>query len=337
MLSSEKNNSLTAAPRKLVIVLAVVAIVFLLTAPWVVPALSSKFWLNVISEMLIWSLFAASVNVLFGYVGLLSFGQALFFGLGAYTYAITTVHLGWGFWPAVAACIVVPTVGAGLVGLFAVRLSAHYFNILTVIFSLAFFYLAVSAKEITGGDDGLPFAAPRAELPFGWTIEFRDAGVQYFFILMVVVLCFYLKHRVVSSRLGLSLTAVRDNHLRASLVGYNVYLVRLSAFIFAGFLAGVAGMLFAIFSRYASTSYFYYTTSGEGVVYMIVGGAGHLFGPVIGATSVILLREFLSAAWENYLLVVGVIIILCTRYAPEGLAGIWAAILARLTGKGERV
>jgi branched-chain amino acid transport system permease protein len=312
--------------------------VALLAAPWIMPLLLSKFWFKTLTEIMIWSLFTASVNLLFGYVGLISFGQALFFGVGAYGFAATVVHLQWGFWPALAIGIVAPTLLSVAVGAFAVRLTAHYFNILTVIFSLAFFFLAVSLKDFTGGDDGLSFASPSLGHWFGVDLTFKDANVQYFVVLAVVGLCFWLKHLIVGSRLGLSFLAVRENDRRAELLGYNVYLVRLAAYILAGFFAGVAGALYCAFSRYATTQYLYYTTSGEGVIYMIVGGAGSLFGPVLGTASLIVMRELLSNAWENYLIIVGIIVILCTRYAPRGLMGLADSAVLRLRNRisGER-
>jgi branched-chain amino acid transport system permease protein len=297
---------------------------FMLSVPWTIPALLSGFWVNLIAEILIWSLFAASVNLLFGYVGLLSFGQALYFGFGMYGVGIGIDHLGLTFWPAFGLGIVAAMAMALVSGVLAVRLTWHYFAIITVVFSLIFYFLAVSMKWLTGGDDGINFSMPPT-FSFGKSVwSFTDQTFQYFFILAAVTLCFYLMHRVVRSPLGKAFLAIRDNDVRASLIGLNVYLLRLVAFVMAGFLAGVAGALFAFFGRYASATYMFYHVSGEAVVWAIVGGAGTLFGPIIGTSVFILIRELVSTHWEHHALIVGFVAILVVRLAPKGLAGLWA-------------
>jgi branched-chain amino acid transport system permease protein len=304
---------------------------FLLTVPWLIPALVNVFWVSVIAEILIWSLFAASVNLLYGYVGLLSFGQALYFGFGMYGVAIGVGTLGLSFWPAFALGIFAAVAMALISGIFAVRLTWHYFAIITVVFSLIFYFLAVSVKPITGGDDGISFTLPPTFSFGGMEIGFTNGNFQYFFILATVALCFYLMHRLIKSPLGMAFMAVRDNDVRASLIGLNVYLLRLTAFVLAGFLAGVSGALFAFFGRYASASYMFYQVSGEAVVWAIVGGAGTLFGPIVGTSLFIIIREIVSTHWEHHALIVGVLAILSVIYAPKGVVGIWREWLARFS------
>ena len=188
-------------------------------------------------------------------------------------------------------------------------------------------------KPLTGGDDGINFSMPPTFTIGGHVFSFTDATFQYFFILVTVALCFYLMHRVIRSPLGKAFLAIRDNDVRASLIGINVYLVRLTAFVMAGFLAGVAGALFAFFGRYASASYMFYQVSGEGVVWAIVGGAGTLFGPLIGTTLFIIIREVVSTHWEHHSLIVGVVAILVVILAPNGVVGVWRDLLDRLDAK----
>ena len=215
-------------------------------------------------------------------------------------------------------------------GIFAVRLTWHYFAIITVVFSLIFYFLAVSMKWLTGGDDGINFVLPPT-FTFGSTQwSFADPNFQYFFILAVVALCFYLMHLVIGSSLGKAFMAVRENDVRASLIGLNVYLIRLTAFVMAGFLAGVAGALFAFFGRYASATYMFYHVSGEGLVWTIVGGAGTLFGPIVGTALFILIREIVSTHWEHHSLIVGTMAILAVIFAPKGLVGLWRDGLDRM-------
>ena len=311
-------------------VVMIIFATFLLTVPWTVPALTNPFWVSVIAEILIWSLFATSTNLLFGYVGLLSFGQALFFGFGMYGVGIGVDQLGLSFWPAFGLGIVASMAMALVAGIFAVRLTWHYFAIITVVFSLIFYFLAVSMKWLTGGDDGINFPLPPT-FSFGSTQwSFADSNFQYFFILATVALCFYLMYLVIGSPLGKAFTAVRENDVRASLIGLNVYLIRLTAFVMAGFLAGVSGALFAFFGRYASATYMFYNVSGEGLVWTIVGGAGTLFGPIVGTTLFILIREIVSTHWEHHSLIVGTMAILAVIFAPKGLVGLWQDGLDRV-------
>ncbi len=316
------------------VLLAIFAI-FLLAVPYLIPVIADAFWVSIITEILIWSLLAASVNFLFGYVGLLSFGQALYFGLGFSGVAIGVAKLGLSFWPAFGFGVLLSVAMAAIAGVFAVRLTWHYFAIITVVFSLIFYFLAMTLKPLTGGDDGTVFSLPPT---FTWGEEeygLADPTFQYFFILVCVALCFYLKYRVLASPFGRGLMAIRENDTRAALIGLNVYRLRLLAFIVAGFFAGVAGALFALFGRYASASYMFYHVSGEAVVWAIVGGAGTLFGPIVGTSLLIIVREELSSIWEHYLLLVGAVAILVVIYAPKGVVGLWNGWVTSLASRGK--
>jgi branched-chain amino acid transport system permease protein len=317
--------------------LLLVFVILLVAVPWLVPLVADQFWVSIITEILIWSLLAASVNFLFGYVGLLSFGQALYFGMGMYGVAIGIAKFGLSFWPAFGTGIALSVAMAAVAGVFAVRLTWHYFAIITVVFSLIFYFLAMTLKPLTGGDDGTVFSMPPTFTIGGQEYGLADATFQYFFILVCVAICFYLKYRVLSSPFGRGLMAIRENDTRAALIGLNVYRLRLFAFIIAGFFAGVAGALFALFGRYASASYMFYHVSGEAVVWAIVGGAGTLFGPIVGTSLLIVVREELSSVWEHYLLLVGAVAILVVIYAPKGIVGLWngwiASLGARSTAK----
>lgn len=309
-------------------------VLFFATAPILLPLVTNPFWVSIAAEILIWSLLAASVNLLFGYTGLLSFGQALYFGFGMYGVAIGVSTFGLGFWPAFGFGVFSGTAMAAVAGALAVRLTWHYFAIITVVFSLIFYFLALTLKSVTGGDDGLAFTLPPMLRWGDWQIGLIDANVQYYFVFVIVAICFLLKGIMLRSPFGRSLVAIRENADRAELVGLNVYVLRLTSFILAGFLAATAGALFALFGRYASASYMFYHVSGEAVVWAIVGGAGTLLGPVIGAGLLILVREELSLFWDHYLLLVGAVVILTVRFAPRGIAGLVFDLLGRLpTGK----
>lgn len=307
-------------------------VVLLAAAPWALNALGATFWVSVLAEILIWSLLAASVNLLLGYVGLLSFGQALYFGFGMYGTALSVTHWGVGFWSALAIGVLAAVAMAAVAGALAVRLTWHYFAIITVIFSLIFYFLAMSAKPLTGGDDGLSFSAPPVFDLGGFKLTLGDPTTQYYVVFLICLACFALKALLARSPLGLAFMAIRENDRRASLIGINVYLMRWTAFVIAGALAGVGGALFAMFGRYASASYMVYHVSGEAVVWTIVGGTGTLLGPFVGTALLILFREFVSSIWESYLIGVGAIVILVVIFAPEGVVGAWMRLGRRSDG-----
>lgn len=298
-----------------------ITIAFLLAAPWVLPKFVPEFWVGIMAEIMIWGLFASSANLLLGYTGLLSFGQSLYFGFGAYGVAFAIGKFGLGVFPAFFIGVAVAIAAAAVTGFFAVRLTWHYFAIITVVFSLIFYLGAVGWKTVTGGDDGMSFPLPVIARIGDIELTLLDPTFQYFFILAIVGACFLLQHILLRSPLGIALTAVRDNAVRAGLIGINPYLIRLASFVISGFFAGVAGALFALFSRYASAQYMYWTVSGEAVIWTIVGGTATLFGPLIGAALLILVREELSVYWEHYQILVGVIVILVVTLAVKGVVG----------------
>src|SRR5207302_42230 len=180
-------------------------------------------WVRVVARVLICSQFATSVILLFGYGGLRSFGESLYLVFGMYGVAICIADLGLPFWPAFALGIIAAMLMALVSGIFAVRLTWHYFAIITVVFSLIFYFLAVTMKPLTGGDDGINFTLPPTFSFGGTQWSLTDATFQYFFILATVSFCFYLMHLVIRSPLGKAFLAIRDNDVRASLIGLNVY------------------------------------------------------------------------------------------------------------------
>jgi branched-chain amino acid transport system permease protein len=214
-----------------------------------------------------------------------------------------------------------------IAGVLAVRLTWHYFAIITVVFSLIFYFVAMSMRGLTGGDDGMSFTLPPVLKVGGYMLSLANATTQYYVILGIVSVCFALTALLVNSPLGLTFKAIRENDRRAALIGINVYRTRLVAFVIAGALAGSSGALFAFFGRYASASYMFYHVSGEAVVWAIVGGAGSLLGPLFGTGALIVFRELVSNTWEHHLIAVGAITILVVMFAPRGLAGAWSDLL----------
>ena len=310
-------------------ILGLTTLAFLLAVPYVFPIILDDYWVNITAELMIWSLFAASVNLLFGYTGLLSFGQALYFGMGAYGVAFGFEYFGMSFWPAFLTGVALGTAFAMVAGVLAVRLTWHYFAIITVVFSLIFYFMAVGTKELTGGDDGMPLSIPPVLKVGSFELTLFNQTFQYYFIMAIVGLGFYLMWRGLQSPVGRAFVAVRENDKKAMLIGLSPYKVRYISFVLSGFLASLAGVLFCLFARYATAQNLFWTVSGEGVVWMIVGGAGTLFGPALGTALLIVLREELSVYWEHYLLIVGAIVIIVVTFAPQGVMGLINDWIAR--------
>lgn len=306
------------AARLLVRAAAAAAGALVLVAPFVL----EEFEAGLVAEILIWSILAMALDLLFGYTGMLSFGQALFFGLGAYgmTAAVMTLHV--SLLPALACGVLAGGVAAGITGFFAVRLSWHYFAIITIIFSLVVYFFAVSRADLTGGEDGLSVEIPPLLQVGGVELTVYEPIVEYYLVLVLTVASFLVLRQVTRTQVGLTFCAIRDDATRAALLGYDTFRYRWLAFVIAGLFSGLAGALFAMKSRYASAAYLFWTVSGDAVIWTVVGGAGTLIGPVIGTALLIGLRDYVSAWLENYLIIIGLIAIVVVRVAPQGLVGL---------------
>ena len=286
-----------------------------------VPFFMDLFYQTFLTEVLVWVLFAVSFDLIFGYTGLLSFGQALFFGLGAYSIAIPVSKFGLGPGPAFLLAIIIPMLFAWLVGYFSVKLSGIHFVIITLIFALIGSTIGETWPSLTGGADGL--TVPFAPLQIGpLKIDFTDIKTNYYLVLIVVALCFLLLRRMVQSPLGKVFIAIRENEDRARLIGYNVQRYKLLAFVIAGGLSGVAGGLYGITLKYASANFLHWGVSGHAVVYTIVGGMGTLFGPVLGTGIIMSLEHYLVNSMQGTDLVIGIVLVFMVLVAPKGLVGL---------------
>jgi ABC-type branched-subunit amino acid transport system ATPase component/ABC-type branched-subunit amino acid transport system permease subunit len=273
---------------------------------------------SLLTEILVWALFAVSFDVLYGYTGLLSFGHSAFFGVGAYCLSLSVIH--WG--APVPLAFLIGVAGAALftcaVAAIAVRLTGHYFVVITIVVSLVLYFAAMGLRGITGGDDGLNF--PRVRLFGDYT--FGDATVRYYTVLVVVSALYLLTRRIVNSPLGLAWKAVRDNEARARLLGYNPERLKFGAYVLSGTLAGIAGGLYALINSYTTVEFLHWSLSGDPVMWTIVGGAGTLAGPVLGTLVLVFLRDFLSTILIHvYPILVGAILIVSITFFPKGIVG----------------
>jgi len=277
------------------------------------------------AQVLTYGLFALGFNIIYGYTGLLSFGHAAFWGLGAYGTGITLAKLGvTSLWIGIAAGVVAALLAGVVVGYLCLRRRGIYFAMLTLAFGQMIFFTAFHLSEWTGGDDGLR-GIPRLplELP-GFDVELDTPLRLYYFIMVVVTLMLLGLKRVLESPFGAVVQAIRENQSRAAACGYDVRLVKLLAFTFSALFAGMAGALEAMRLNFVPIDALYWTTSAQVVIMTLIGGAGTFFGPFIGAAVFLLLQDWLSLVMESWSLVIGIIFIVFVLFMPRG---IWGTLL----------
>ncbi len=286
------------------------------------PFLVDLFYQTFLTEVLVWVLFAISFDLIFGYTGLLSFGQALFFGLGAYAFSISIVKFGLGPGTAFVLSILIPMVFSWFVGYFSVRLTGIHFVIITLIFALMGSTIGETWTDFTGGADGMTI--PLSPIPVGpWHLDLTDIKTNYFLVLVIVTLAYLFLRRMVQSPLGKIFIAIRENEDRARLIGYSIHHYKLLAFIIAGGLSGLAGGLYGITLKYASANFLHWGVSGHAVVYTIVGGMGTLLGPVLGTAIIMSLEHYLVNFLQGTDLIIGVVLVVVVLTAPKGLVGLF--------------
>ncbi|MCJ7494749.1 MAG: branched-chain amino acid ABC transporter permease, partial [Deltaproteobacteria bacterium] len=234
------------------------------------PFFIDLFYQTFLTELFVWMLFAISFDLIFGYTGLLSFGQALFFGLGSYTVTISILKMGLNTELALLLSIIIPMIFSWFVGYFSVKLSGIHFVIITIIFALIGNIIGETWTSFTGGSDGLTFSPSPFRLGL-FKINLMDIKGNYYFVLALVALSYLFLRRMVQSPLGKVFISIRENEDRARLIGYNVQRYKLIAFIIAGGLSGLAGGLYGLTLKYAAASYLHWSVSGHAVVYTIVG------------------------------------------------------------------
>ncbi len=287
------------------------------------------------SEVLIFGLAAMGCNLLLGYTGLLSFGQGIFFGLGSYTIALLLTRWTLPMPLALLAAVAMGAAGAAIVGWVAIRQRGTYFVMLTLAFAQMFYFLAYTATDLTGGDNGL-LDIPRPSLAVaGQTLWPLDSPWQYYgFVAVLFLAAFWLLRRVCDSVFGRTLLAVRDNEERAAAVGYDLRLLKLQAFVISGAVTGLAGALHAMMTGIAPLSNAEYHTSEMILVMTVIGGTGNLLASVLGAAFYVLLGDWLSTLWPRWLLLLGVVLMVVSLGLQRGLWGLGESLWSLLRRKG---
>jgi branched-chain amino acid transport system permease protein len=306
---------------KKLIALAAVAIAF----PLVMSGLEQNFYIAFATRILIYAMAAASLNLVLGYGGMVSFGHAAFFGAGAYVVGILAAEGVRSLWLAWPAAVAVAALGALAVGAISLRTRGVYFIMITLAFAQMMYYVFVSMKAY-GGDDGLSLPGRST----GLGVSLRNELVWYYLVLFFLTAIFYLLHRLLRSRFGRVIEAIRENETRAAAIGYPVYRYQLLCFVISGAIAGLAGALIANHTGYVGPALLHWVQSGTLMIMVILGGVGRFWGGAAGAAVLLTLEEIFSASpilgahslhWQ---LPVGVILLAVVLFAPQGIAGAFA-------------
>jgi branched-chain amino acid transport system permease protein len=277
-------------------------------------------------NILIYGLYALGFNLVFGYLGLLSFGHAALFGTGAYLCGIAIVHLALPWFVAIALGILGGLLMALLIGVLAIRTRGIYFAMVTMALSQCVYYLFYQAVDWTGGENGLRGINVRVIDILGVRLDFINPLTRYYVIAAFVIAAFFVLSRILASPFGAVIEAVRENETRAKASGYNVTLTRLITFVLSGGFCGLAGALQALHLSIVPIEILHYETSGVVVMVALLGGMGTFFGPMIGATAFLMLENLVSLWTVHWQLIVGAVFMICVLFFP---AGIWGTLISR--------
>ncbi len=292
----------------------------LIAAPLMLP----EFWRRFLTEVLIWGLLAMSSDLLIGYTGMVSFGHSAFFGLGMYGAAGALIAFSPpNLWLAILFGLAGAAASALFVAYFSTRLRDIYFAITTLIFSQIFYVIIFTWTRVTGGENGLIFNRPHLSIPFIYDARFTSTTMHWF-VLAVVAGSYLILRRVTQSPFGMVLQSIRENEPRTRAIGYPVAQYKMVSVMLSGLFAGLAGVLYAVQNEFAAPNFVFFLTSGETVIYNVMGGIGTLVGPIVGAGFFQLMRELLARFFGDqfpYLIPLGIVFIAMIIFLPQGLLG----------------
>jgi len=293
------------------------------------PLLAGDFYINLASQILIAAIFALSLNLLVGFGGMTSLGHASYLGVAAYMSALLTSRYGFEHGAAAALAILGTVTMAGFFGVIALRATGLGFLMITLALSQVLWGLAYRMSNVTNGDNGL--AGLSRPSPFGVSLE--TAPAFYWFTLAVAALSLLMMAIFVSSSFGSSLKGVRDQPRRMAALGFNPWMIRWISFVYSGFWAAVAGLLYVYYNKYIHPTSLSTTSSAEALLGVIAGGSGTLGGPVVGAALVLLLKNYASAYIERWNMLLGLVFLFIVLVMPSGIVPGLRALALRLQGR----
>jgi branched-chain amino acid transport system permease protein len=306
-----------------------VLFLFLGVIPFIAQAAGEPFYVTFFARVLVYALAACALNVVLGFAGLVSFGHALFIGLGCYTVGILTQYGITSGWIQLAACIVLCGVVAALVGSVCLRTSGIGFIMITLAFAQMFYFLMVSLT-VFGGDDGLNINEPS-----DFTVFQLSGNVEvYWAAWTLLLLTTIFLARFKRSPFGMVLQATHINPRRVDAFGYSVFRIQLAAYVLSGILTGIAGFLLANLTAFASPSYMAWQVSGELIVMLVIGGIGMVTGPIFGAVAFLVMEELFKGLTQHWMLIMGPVIVLIALAGRNGFS--WVARFARRAPAQER-
>jgi branched-chain amino acid transport system permease protein len=295
-----------------------IALALAIALPWVMQLAGLEYYIGVARRIVIFALAAASLNLILGFGGMVSLGHAAFFGVGAYTVGILMVegvHSAWIAWPL---AVLAAALFALMIGAVSLRTRGVYFIMITLAFAQMVYYVAIGLKTY-GGEDGLSLPGKSV---IGLGIDLTHDITFYYLVLAIFAAVMFALNRLVDSRFGRVLVGIRENETRMEAIGFSTYQVRLIAFVLAGALADLAGVLFANHNNFVSPVALHWTQSATLVIMVILGGIGYRYGGPIGAAVLLLLEEVLSQYTEYWHLALGILLLVVVFAAPRGLTGL---------------
>jgi branched-chain amino acid transport system permease protein len=304
-----------------------VAVLILFLFPYFLPEIR----IHLTIEVLIFALFAIGFNLVFGYGGQLPFGHAALFGVGGYTVALILNH--YPGTPLLLVLLIAALLGfviAIIIGFFCVRLTGAYFALTSLAFQMFLFAVALKWRSLTNGDDGMGVIRPELHLPVLGSISLRSITNIYYFILILVAIGILACYLFLKTPLGNSVVSVREKDIRASFLGYNVFLVRLIVFSVSGILVGLAGGLFVFYEEFVATTSIDMNMSMLPVLMTVIGGSGHFLGPVLGAAFYMILQDWMSSVTSYWMVFMGAIFIVIVLFAEGGLISLFKNERVRL-------
>ncbi len=276
------------------------------------------------AEIWIFAIFGLGLNLLMGYTGLLSFGQATFFGSAAYVAGYLLKYYGINVFLALGVGILVGALSAAVVGYLCVQRSGLYFIMLTFALNQMFYFTAYQWTTVTGGEDGMP-GVPRPDV---LGLDIHPPLAYYAAVAVLFLVSLWIMQRIVESPLGKILQAIRENEPRAEALGYDVARMKLAAFVVGGALSGLAGVLYAMLFGIVPLEAIGFVFSGNVVFATLIGGSGSLYGPVIGSFVFIWLSESVSAMWARWPLLLGMAFVIVVLFFRGGVVEAWARFWA---------
>ncbi len=306
--------------RKPLVVLALVVVLALLPV-----FVHSDYVLTLLDLAGIYAIAVMGLGILLGFTGQMSLAQAAFLGIGAYTSAWFTTHLGWPVWPAMGAAVVLSALVGLAVGYPCLRLSGHYLALATIGFGIIAQLVLINWKSVTNGSDGITGIPPPQIGP--WTLD--TYGKYYYLVLAAVLVCAYVAWRIKTTRVGRALHAIRENEIAARATGIDATRYKIIAFVLAGAYAGLAGSLLAHDIKFISPDSYSFDQSVVFLVMLILGGSSSITGAIVGALLLTMLPEVLRPLKSSYIMVYGAAVIAMIVFMPQGLVGLFAALRAR--------